>query len=102
LDVLNKLEQYEYSIYYVVEAEKLARPMNRTEYIYDVLNELTRQKNEFYFIFKRTLWFYELKANTDMYVDMMYCQLLADYLDGLLITTNMDMLTEEQNVNIIE
>ncbi len=80
------------------QKEKLARPVNRYEYIYDVLNELIKQKNEFYFIFKRILWFYELKLNTDIYIDMMYTQQLPDYLQGLIIRTNMDMLTDSQNV----
>jgi myosin XV len=115
LGVQNSLEQYEFAIYYVVEAgkyfpfksakpnlikfldyilfignllEKAARPLNRCEYIFDVITELTKLNNEFYLIFKRILWYFPLRLESDPYIDMMYNQILPDYVEGLVVVTN--------------
>ena len=57
LGISNKLEQQEFAIYYVVEADKAARPLNRCEYLFDVVAELSKLANDFYLIFKRVLWY---------------------------------------------
>jgi myosin XV len=88
LGVDNQLEHCEFAIYYVVEAEKAARPLNRGEYIFDIITELTKLNNEFYLIFKRVLWFFPLRYEPDSYIDMMYNQILPDYIEGLMITSD--------------
>ncbi len=116
MGVENVFEQYEFAIYYVVEAgnnrhslslllfcslyrlnfifpnfkqkEKAARPLNRCEYIFDVITELTKLNNEFYLIFKRILWYFPLRLDIDGYIDMIYNQILPDYVEGLVVVIN--------------
>ena len=99
LGVENLLEQYEFAIYYVVEAEKAARPLNRCEYIFDVITELTKLNNEFYLIFKRILWYFPLKLEFDGYIDMVFNQILPDYVEGLVVVTNGNKLAPHVNVS---
>jgi myosin-15 len=113
------IEQYEYAIYYVVESglisllsfkfpflhffskqiEKTARPLNRCEYIFDIVTELSKLNNEFYLIFKRILWFFPLKFETEGFVDMMYNQIIPDYLEGLIVV--IDIQIDQLPVNSI-
>lgn len=98
LGIQNVLEQYEFAIYYVVEAEKTARPLNRGEYIFDVITELTKLNNEFYLIFKRILWYFPLHFDADSFIDMMYNQILPDYVEGLVISINNNKISNHLNV----
>ncbi len=69
--------------------EKAARPLNRCEYIFDVITELTKLNNEFYLIFKRILWYFPLKLEiVDGYIDMIFNQILPDYVEGLVVVTS--------------
>ena len=77
--------------------EKTARPLNRREYVFDIITELTKLKNEFYLIFKRILWNFPLKFDSKLYIDMIYNQVMPDFIDGLLIETDNDKLTQESN-----
>lgn len=72
--------------------------MNRCEYIFDVITELTKLNNEFYLIFKRILWHFPLRLESDGYIDMMYNQILPDYAEGLVVITHMKKLNSNQNV----
>lgn len=78
--------------------EKAARPLNRCEYIFDVITELTKLNNEFYLIFKRILWYFPLKYDSDPYIDMMFNQILPDYVEGLIVVTSANKLSGHLNV----
>ena len=82
------------------QTEKAARPLNRCEYIFDVITELTKLNNEFYLIFKRILWYYPLRLESDGYIDMMYNQILPDYAEGLVVVTNSSKLGNHLNVSV--
>jgi hypothetical protein len=73
---------------YNFSPEKAARPLNRCEYIFDVITELTKLNNEFYLIFKRILWYFPLKLELESYIDMMFNQILPDYVEGLVVQTS--------------
>lgn len=101
LGIANKLEQHEFAIYYVVEADKAARPLNRCEYVFDVVTELSKLENEFYLIFKRVLWYFPIRLELDSYIDMMYNQILPDFCEGLVvISTSENKLTSHLNNDI--
>lgn len=86
-----------YKIFAFLE-EKAARPLNRSEYIFDIITELTKLNNEFYLIFKRILWYFPLKFDCESYIDMMFNQILPDYVEGLVIVTDMNKLSNDLNV----
>jgi len=71
-----------------VEADKAARPLNRCEYVFDVVTELSKMENEFYLIFKRVLWYFPIRLELDSYIDMMYIQILPDFIEGLVVVTS--------------
>lgn len=100
LGIHDSLEQHEFSIYYVVEAEKAARPLDRAEYIFDVITELTKLNNEYYLIFKRVLWHYPLRLELDSYIDMIYNQVLPDFVEGLVLVVHGGKLSHTMNVGI--
>lgn len=85
LGITNQIEQNEFAIYYAVELEKKARPLSRSEYIFDVTTELNKLNYDFYLIFKRVLWFFPIRTEFDNYVDMMFNQILPDYNEGLIV-----------------
>ncbi len=78
----------------------MARPLNRCEYLFDVITELSKLENEFYLIFKRVLWYFPLRFEMDNFIDMMYNQLLPDYSEGLVVITNETKLTNHLNVQL--
>ncbi len=76
----------------------MARPLNRCEYLFDVITELSKLENEFYLIFKRVLWYFPLRFEIDNYIDMMYNQILPDYAEGLVVVNNENKLSNHLNV----
>lgn len=98
MGIFNQLEQNEFSIYYAVESEKKARPLNRREYVYDVTTELKKLDFDFYLIFKRVFWFYPLKFENDAFIDMMYNQILPDFSEGLIVEMESNIDEPEFNV----
>ena len=83
------------------KTDKAARPLNRCEYLFDVITELNKLDNEFYLIFKRVLWYFPLRLEIDSSVDMiemMYNQILPDYIEGLVLVTDENKLTLNLNV----
>jgi len=60
---------------------------------------LTKLNNEFYLIFKRILWYFPLKFDlVDGYIDMIFNQILPDYVEGLVVVTN-NIDNNSANVN---
>jgi len=53
-----------------------------------VVTELSKIENEFYLIFKRVLWYFPIRLELDNYIDMMYNQILPDFIEGLVVVTS--------------
>lgn len=60
-------------------------PLNRDEYILDVTTELLKNGQHFYLIFCRSVWFYPLRLDSHLYIEVVFNQVAPDYLEGLLI-----------------
>ena len=103
-DVLNELcstlnirsahERQEFSLYCIVEGDTFTMPLQLEEYILDVTTELTKNNQIFYLIFCRSVWFYELKLDNPLYVEVIFNQVAPDYLEGFLVVMEDERLSQ--------
>jgi hypothetical protein len=84
-------------MFHFIFKERTARPLNRREYLFDIITELTKLNNEFHLIYKRVLWYTPLRFDSEFYVDMVYNQILPDYVDGLLLQFDLASLIQDNN-----
>lgn len=70
-------------------------PLNKDEYILDVTTELLKNSQIFYLIFCRSVWFYPLRLESQLYIEVVFNQVAPDYLEGLLLVTPDDKIPEE-------
>jgi len=60
-------------------------PLQREEYILDVTTELQKNQQVYYLIFCRSVWFFPMRLESDVYVEVVFNQIAPDYLEGLLL-----------------
>ena len=60
-------------------------PINREEYILDVTTELIKNGQIFYLIFCRSVWYHPLRLDCKLYIEVIFNQVVPDYLEGLLL-----------------
>jgi myosin-15 len=70
-------------------------PLNRDEYILDVTTELLKNGQLFYLIFCRSVWYYPLRLDSHLYIEVIFNQVAPDYLEGLLIVVPEEKLPED-------
>lgn len=70
-------------------------PLNRDEYILDVTTELLKNGQLFYLIFCRSVWYYPLRLDSHLYIEVVFNQVAPDYLEGLLIIIPQDKLPDD-------
>ncbi|XP_023218635.1 unconventional myosin-XV-like [Centruroides sculpturatus] len=75
----------EFSLYCIVEGDPYTMPLNREEYILDVTTELHKNGHIYYLIFCRSVWYYPLRLDNQLYIEVIFNQVAPDYLEGLLI-----------------
>lgn len=85
LGVRGGTEMDEFSLYCIVEGDPLTMPLSREEYILDVTTELIKNGHVFYLIFCRSVWFFPLRLDNPLYVELIFNQVAPDYLEGLLL-----------------
>lgn len=95
LNVNNTLEMEEFSLYCIIEGDPFTMPLNRDEYILDVTTELLKNGQLFYLIFCRSVWYYPLRLDSHLYIEVVFNQVAPDYLEGLLIIIPHDKLTDD-------
>ncbi|XP_013793524.1 unconventional myosin-XV-like, partial [Limulus polyphemus] len=95
LGVHNKLEMEEFSLYCIVEGDPYTMPLNREEYILDVTTELLKSGQVFYLIFCRSVWYYPLRLDSQLYIEVIFNQVAPDYLEGLLLIMPGEKLTDD-------
>ncbi|XP_022668747.1 unconventional myosin-XV-like isoform X2 [Varroa destructor] len=94
LGVTDPLEMEEFSLYCIVEGDPFTMPLSRDEYILDVTTELLKNDHVFYLIFCRSVWYYNLRLDNQLYIEVIFNQVAPDYLEGLLLVTEGDELPE--------
>lgn len=85
LGVRSATETEEFSLYCIVEGDPFTMPLSREEYILDVTTELIKNGHVFYLIFCRSVWFFPLRLDNALYVEVIFNQVAPDYLEGLLL-----------------
>ncbi|KAL8175330.1 UNVERIFIED_CONTAM: hypothetical protein K2H54_019756 [Gekko kuhli] len=94
---LNRPEAFnEYIIFAVTSRNQNVRPLNKKEYILDVVMEMEQVDSNYMFWYRRVIWSQPLKFDNELYVTMHYNQVLPDYLKGLFNTLPSVKLTEQQ------
>ncbi|XP_028967897.1 unconventional myosin-XV-like [Galendromus occidentalis] len=93
LGVTDLLEMEEFSLYCIVEGDPFTMPLSRDEYILDVTTELLKNGHVFYLIFCRSVWYYNLRLDNQLYIEVIFNQVAPDYLEGLLLVTEGDGLS---------
>ncbi|KJH41057.1 myTH4 domain protein [Dictyocaulus viviparus] len=88
MNIRSSSEQQEFSLFYVIENGNQSEYCANTKYILDINSELEYQHQEYHFVLKRCTWVYPLRLDNPLYIEMMYYQILPDYLNGILVTKN--------------
>lgn len=95
LNVRSPLEMEEFSLYCIVEGDPYTMPLNRDEYILDVTTELLKNSQVFYLIFCRSVWYFPLRLESQLYIEVVFNQVAPDYLEGLVLVTPGDKIAED-------
>lgn len=78
----------EFSLYCIVEGDTYTMPLENDEYVLDLVAELERNANTFYLIFCRSVWSYPLRLDSALYIEIIFHQVVPDYLEGFLLVTS--------------
>ncbi|KAM9393773.1 unconventional myosin-XV-like [Pholidichthys leucotaenia] len=82
---LQRLEALdEYAVFLVTHKGQNVRPLNKREYILDIVTEAESVDANYSLWFRRVIWSLALKLDNELYVTMHYNQVLPDYLKALL------------------
>ncbi|XP_036068960.1 unconventional myosin-XV [Oryzias melastigma] len=82
---LQRLEALdEYAVFLVTHKGQNVRPLNKREYILDIATEAEQVDANYSLWFRRVIWSLALKLDNELYVTMLYNQILPDYLKALL------------------
>ncbi|XP_062304936.1 LOW QUALITY PROTEIN: unconventional myosin-XV [Osmerus eperlanus] len=94
---LERLEAMdEYTIFLVTNRGGNVRPLNRREYVLDLVTEAERVDSSFSLWFRRVVWTQALKFHNELCVTMHYNQVLPDYRKGLLSVLSRGKVSEQQ------
>lgn len=95
ISVRNPHEMDEFSLYCIVDGDAFTMPLARDEYILDVTTELHKNHQVFYLIFCRSVWYYSLRLDAPLYIEVVFNQIAPDYLEGLLLVLPGEHLPQE-------
>lgn len=95
INVNDPLEMEEFSLYCIVEGDAFTMPLAADEYILDVTTELHKNQQVFYLIFCRSVWYFPLRLDSQLYVQVLFNQIAPDYLEGLLLVLPFGQLPQE-------
>ncbi|CAJ0945211.1 unnamed protein product, partial [Mesorhabditis belari] len=83
LNIRSPAEQQEFCLCVAVKNEPNLIFTANDEYVLDICTEMEHKNKSFDFLLRRAVWIYPLRLDNMMYIDVMFNQLLGDYLDGL-------------------
>ncbi|XP_020280008.1 unconventional myosin-XV isoform X2 [Pseudomyrmex gracilis] len=95
ISVRNPHEMDEFSLYCIVDGDAFTMPLARDEYVLDVTTELQKNHQVFYLIFCRSVWYYPLRLDAALYIEVVFNQIAPDYLEGLLLVLPGEHLSQE-------
>ncbi|XP_058510682.1 unconventional myosin-XV [Solea solea] len=85
----------EYAIFLVTHKGQNVRPLNKREYILDIVTEAEPVDANYSLWFRRVIWSLALKLDNELYVTMHYNQVLPDYLKALLSVVPQGKVSEQ-------
>ncbi|XP_022539080.2 unconventional myosin-XV isoform X1 [Astyanax mexicanus] len=86
----------EYAIFVVTNRGQNVRPLNKREYILDIVTEAEPIDSNYSLWFRRVIWNQPLKFDNELGVTMHYNQVAPDYLKGLLNVVPQGKASEQQ------
>ncbi|KAM9745591.1 unconventional myosin-XV isoform 1-T1 [Menidia menidia] len=86
----------EYAVFLVTHRGQNVRPLNKREYILDIATEAEPVDASYSLWFRRVIWSLALKLDNELYVTMLYNQVLPDYLKALLSVVPQGKVSEQQ------
>ncbi|XP_050539166.1 unconventional myosin-XV isoform X10 [Daktulosphaira vitifoliae] len=95
INVNDPLEMEEFSLYCIVEGDAFTMPLAADEYILDVTTELHKNQQVFYLIFCRSVWYFPLRLDSQLYIQVLFNQIAPDYLEGLLLVLPNEHLSQD-------
>jgi len=98
VNISEPAEAEEFSVYCIVEGDTFTMPWQKEEYILDVTTELQKNQQVFYLIFCRSVWYFPMRLDSNLYIEVVFNQIAPDYLEGLLLTMPGQCLTQNQVV----
>lgn len=84
----------------IIHTDLYTMPLNRDEYILDITTELLKNGQIFYLIFCRSVWFYPLRLDSHLYIEVVFNQIAPDYLEGLLLVMPNEQLSQRNVLDI--
>ncbi|KAL6722503.1 hypothetical protein Aduo_017620 [Ancylostoma duodenale] len=85
LNIRSPSEQQEFCLCYVLEKENRTEYCNNDDYILDICTELEHKRQQFHFLLKRCTWVHPLRLDHPVYIDVMFFQVLSDYMEGMFL-----------------
>uniref|UniRef100_A0A0C9R272 Myo15a_0 protein n=2 Tax=Fopius arisanus TaxID=64838 RepID=A0A0C9R272_9HYME len=95
ISVRNPHEMDEFSLYCIVDGDAFTMPLARDEYVLDVTTGLHENHQVFYLLFCRSVWYYPLRLDAALYIEVVFNQIVPDYLEGLLLVIPGEHLSQE-------
>ncbi|XP_076680726.1 unconventional myosin 10A isoform X1 [Andrena cerasifolii] len=95
ISVRSPHEMDEFSLYCIVDGDAFTMPLARDEYVLDVTTKLHKHHQVFYLIFCRSVWYYPLRLDAPLYIEVVFNQIAPDYLEGLLLVLPGEHLPQE-------
>uniref|UniRef100_A0A4W4GNI5 MyTH4 domain-containing protein n=1 Tax=Electrophorus electricus TaxID=8005 RepID=A0A4W4GNI5_ELEEL len=86
----------EYTIFIVTNRGQNVRPLNKREYILDIVTEMEQIDSNYSFWFRRVIWANPLKFDNELSITVHYNQVLPDYLKALLNVVPQGKISEQQ------
>ncbi|GFW99206.1 unconventional myosin-XV [Trichonephila clavipes] len=85
MGIENEAEFREFSLYCIVEGDQYTMPLEKDEYVLDLVAELEKNENIYYLVFCRSVWNFQLRLDSELYIDIIFHQIVPDYLEGYLL-----------------
>ncbi|XP_043471659.1 unconventional myosin-XV [Leptopilina heterotoma] len=95
ISVRSPNEMDEFLLYCIIDGDAFTMPLARDEYVLDVTTALYMNQQVFYLIFCRSVWYYPLRLDAPLYIEVIFNQIVPDYVEGLLLVLPGDHLPQE-------
>ncbi|XP_032227086.2 unconventional myosin-XV isoform X2 [Nematostella vectensis] len=85
MELFTEDDYREYGVFTQLVKQNVMVPVQTTDYIMDVIGQLERQEIEFSLWFKRVLWYQPCHFDNELYVSIIYNQVMPGYMRGQLV-----------------